>query len=249
MFLIKVYVLLCIRPFSDVVLRGVCSQWRQQSQLLADSDFTLVEPILAARSVAQQTLMSRVADPDGALSSTLTDHLMELCRLARRAGNTQVRRAQVISLPDTTLLCSRCCASSTAGGACHLSDEAAWHGGVWGFSPRGAVAAGGSPSVLGEGRAGTGPGSAETDDRQPQGQGEAQSRLNVTLLIFITVRKIQSSRGVFELRFVGQVDFNPAVVPVYTECLRLCGNWLAETCLESPGVILEKYLERVGGTL
>ncbi|MEQ2163965.1 hypothetical protein GOODEAATRI_001658, partial [Goodea atripinnis] len=24
----------------------------------------------------------------------------------------------------------------------------------------------------------------------------------------------------------------------------LCGNWLAETCLESPGVILEKYLER-----
>lgn len=51
------------------------------------------------------------------------------------------------------------------------------------------------------------------------------------------------------LLFVGQVDFNPAVVPVYTECLRLCGNWLAETCLESPGVILEKYLERVGGSL
>ncbi len=43
----------------------------------------------------------------------------------------------------------------------------------------------------------------------------------------------------------GQVDFNPAVAPIYTECLRLCGNWLAETCLESPGVILEKYLERV----
>lgn len=40
---------------------------------------------------------------------------------------------------------------------------------------------------------------------------------------------------------------NPAVVPVYTECLRLCGNWLAETCLESPGVILENYLERVRG--
>lgn len=39
------------------------------------------------------------------------------------------------------------------------------------------------------------------------------------------------------------------MVPVYTECLRLCGNWLAETCLESPGVILEKYLERVGGSL
>lgn len=39
---------------------------------------------------------------------------------------------------------------------------------------------------------------------------------------------------------------DPAVVPVYTECLRLCGTWLAETCLESPGLILEKYLERVG---
>lgn len=47
------------------------------------------------------------------------------------------------------------------------------------------------------------------------------------------------------LCFLGQVDFNPAVVPVYTESLRLCGNWLAETCLESPGVILENYLERV----
>ncbi|KAG7246651.1 hypothetical protein CRUP_017920 [Coryphaenoides rupestris] len=42
----------------------------------------------------------------------------------------------------------------------------------------------------------------------------------------------------------GQVDVNPGLVPVYTESLRLCGNWLAETCLESPGVILENYLER-----
>lgn len=105
MFLIKVCILLCIRPFSDVVLRDVCSQWRQQSQLLADSDFALVEPILAARSVAQQTLMSRVADPDGTLSSALTDHLMELCRLARRAGNTQVRRVLRLSPSQTR----RCC--------------------------------------------------------------------------------------------------------------------------------------------
>uniref|UniRef100_A0A8B9JDI4 ATM serine/threonine kinase n=1 Tax=Astyanax mexicanus TaxID=7994 RepID=A0A8B9JDI4_ASTMX len=40
------------------------------------------------------------------------------------------------------------------------------------------------------------------------------------------------------------VDINPAVVPVYSECLRLCGSWLSETCLESPAVILESYLER-----
>lgn len=50
------------------------------------------------------------------------------------------------------------------------------------------------------------------------------------------------------LLIVGQVDLNPAVAPVYAECLRLYGNWLAETCLESPGVILEKYLERVGAS-
>ncbi|XP_028903598.1 serine-protein kinase ATM isoform X1 [Ornithorhynchus anatinus] len=31
---------------------------------------------------------------------------------------------------------------------------------------------------------------------------------------------------------------------IHTECLRVCGNWLAETCLESPTVILKKYLEK-----
>lgn len=82
----------CVRRFSDVILREVCSQWQQHSQLLTDSDFALVEPILAARSVAQHTLMTRVGDPDSTqcLRSVLTDHLMELCRLARKAGNTQV---------------------------------------------------------------------------------------------------------------------------------------------------------------
>lgn len=75
-----------------MTLRAVCSQWTQHSQLLVDSDFALVEPIMAVRSVAQHTLMSRVGDPDGTqyLSSVLTDHLMELCRLARKAGNIQV---------------------------------------------------------------------------------------------------------------------------------------------------------------
>lgn len=81
-----------IRPFSDLILREVYSQWRHHSQLLVDSDFALVEPILAVRSVAQHTLLSRVGEPDSSqyLSSVLTDHLMDLCRLARKAGNTQV---------------------------------------------------------------------------------------------------------------------------------------------------------------
>lgn len=80
------------RPFSDVALRDVCSQWRQHSQLLVDSDFSVLEPILAVRSVAQLTLLSRCENPDTTeyLSSVLIQHLMELCRLARKAGNTQV---------------------------------------------------------------------------------------------------------------------------------------------------------------
>lgn len=86
------YMLFYIRSFSDVTLRDVCIQWRKHSQLLADSDFALVEPILAVRSVAQQTLMSKVGDSNSTqyISSVLTDHLMELCQLARKAGNTQV---------------------------------------------------------------------------------------------------------------------------------------------------------------
>ncbi|KAL1781773.1 serine-protein kinase ATM [Sigmodon hispidus] len=38
---------------------------------------------------------------------------------------------------------------------------------------------------------------------------------------------------------------------IYTECLRVCGNWLAETCLENPAVIMQTYLEKavkVAGT-
>ncbi|XP_062830674.1 serine-protein kinase ATM isoform X1 [Anolis carolinensis] len=31
---------------------------------------------------------------------------------------------------------------------------------------------------------------------------------------------------------------------IYTECLRLCGSWLAETCLENPTVIMRNYLEK-----
>lgn len=38
---------------------------------------------------------------------------------------------------------------------------------------------------------------------------------------------------------------------MYAECLRVCGNWLAETCLENPAVIMQTYLEKavkVAGT-
>uniref|UniRef100_A0A8C3RPQ8 non-specific serine/threonine protein kinase n=1 Tax=Chelydra serpentina TaxID=8475 RepID=A0A8C3RPQ8_CHESE len=41
-----------------------------------------------------------------------------------------------------------------------------------------------------------------------------------------------------------QVENDPSLRLIYTECLRLCGNWLAETCLENPTVIMQKYLEK-----
>ncbi|XP_020498541.2 serine-protein kinase ATM [Labrus bergylta] len=175
-------------PFSDVTLREVCSQWRQHLQLLVDSDFALVEPILAARSVAQHTLMCRVEDPDSIqyLSSVLTDHLMELCRLARKAGNTQLAERAVFQMKQQGTRESRL---SLPVSSWQLEEaQVFWAKGEQGLA-------------LG--------------------------------LLRQMIHNLE-----------GKVDMNPALVPVYTESLRLCGNWLAETCLESPGVILEKYLER-----
>ncbi|KAK6296639.1 hypothetical protein J4Q44_G00327810 [Coregonus suidteri] len=71
------------KPLTDVGLAEVCSHWQQHSQLLVDSDFGLVEPILALRSVAQETLIYQERDPEKRkyLSTVLTSHLMELCQL------------------------------------------------------------------------------------------------------------------------------------------------------------------------
>ncbi|KAG7478644.1 serine-protein kinase ATM [Solea senegalensis] len=176
------------RPFSDVTLRDVCSQWRQHSQLLTDSDFALVEPILAARSVAQQTLMSRVEDLETSqyLSSVLTDHLMELCQLAHKAGNTQRAEQAVYQMKQH-------------------DDRGSWMS---------------SPVS-----------SWQIEEAQVfWAKGEQGLALG---LLRQMINHLEE-----------KVDFNPALAPVYTECLRLCGNWLAETCLESPGVIVEKYLQR-----
>lgn len=176
------------RPFSDVTLREDCSQWQQHLQLLADSDFSLVEPILAVRSVAQHTLLSKLEDTDSIqyLSSVLTDHLMELCRLARKAGNTQLAERAVFQMKHHSSRGAR--ASATASSWQLEEAQVFWAKGEQGLA-------------LG------------------------------------LLRKMIHS-------LEGKVDFNPALVPVYTECLRLCGNWLAETCLENPGVILKKYLEK-----
>ncbi|KAL0173764.1 hypothetical protein M9458_029732, partial [Cirrhinus mrigala] len=54
-------------------------------------DFSLVEPVLALRSSIQETLISSETDQDrrNYLISAYSSHLMELCKLARSAGNTQ----------------------------------------------------------------------------------------------------------------------------------------------------------------
>uniref|UniRef100_A0A1A8U1C7 non-specific serine/threonine protein kinase n=1 Tax=Nothobranchius furzeri TaxID=105023 RepID=A0A1A8U1C7_NOTFU len=173
------------RPFSDETLTEVCSQWRQHSQLLLDSDFTMVEPILALRSVTQQTLLSTLGNPESnpRLSSVLTDHLMELCRSARKAGNAQLAERAVYQMKQ-----------HGGGGTCSVSS--------W-----------------------------QLEEAQVfWAKGEQGPALGLLRQMIHSLEE--------------KVDFDPALVPLYTESLRLCGNWLAETCLESPGLILEKYLER-----
>ncbi|XP_054649530.1 serine-protein kinase ATM isoform X1 [Dunckerocampus dactyliophorus] len=180
--------LLFSRPFSDLAVKDLCNQWRQHSQLLADSDFALVEPILAVRSVSHITLMSKAVDPNCSqyLSSILTDHLLELCRLARKAGNTQLAERAVLQMKQ--------------------------HG-VEGLQALSSV----SPWQLEEAQV-------------FWAKGEQGLALGLLRQIIYNLEE--------------KVDFSPSLSPVFTECLRLCGNWLAETCQESPGVILEKYLER-----
>ncbi|XP_017275623.1 serine-protein kinase ATM isoform X2 [Kryptolebias marmoratus] len=173
------------RPFSDVALREVCSQWRQHSQLLVDSDFAVVEPILALRSVTQHTLLSKLGNSESNqdVSSALTDHLTELCRLARKAGNTQLAERAVYQMKQ-----------HSGGGTCPVPS--------W-----------------------------QLEEAQVfWAKGEQGLALGLLRQIIHSLEE--------------KVDFNPVLAPLYTESLRLCGNWLAETCLESPGVILEKYLER-----
>ncbi|XP_032328400.1 serine-protein kinase ATM isoform X1 [Camelus ferus] len=41
-----------------------------------------------------------------------------------------------------------------------------------------------------------------------------------------------------------EMQNDPNLKLIYTECLRVCGTWLAETCLENPAVIMQTYLEK-----
>uniref|UniRef100_A0A673I416 non-specific serine/threonine protein kinase n=1 Tax=Sinocyclocheilus rhinocerous TaxID=307959 RepID=A0A673I416_9TELE len=177
------------RPVTDSSLNEVYRKWQQHSDLLTDSDFSLVEPVLALRSSIQETLISSETDPDrkNYLIFSYSSHLMELCKLARSAGNTQLAERAVFHMKRHSLV---------AGGG---GGSSSW---AWQLE-------------------------------------EAQ--------VFWVKKEHGLALGLLKQmihKLEDLVCVNPAVVPVYSECLRLCGSWLAESCLESPAVILEKYLER-----
>ncbi|XP_067221098.1 serine-protein kinase ATM isoform X2 [Chanodichthys erythropterus] len=179
------------RPVTDSSLNEVYRKWQQHSDLLTDSDFSLVEPVLALRSSIQETLISSETDPDrkNYLISAYSSHLMELCKLARSAGNTQLAERATFHMKQHRLV--------SGGGGSSSSSSWAWQ------------------------------------------LEEAQ--------VFWVKKEHGLALGLLKhmiQKLEDLVCVNPAVVPVYSECLRLCGSWLAESCLESPAIILEKYLEK-----
>ncbi|XP_053342610.1 serine-protein kinase ATM isoform X1 [Clarias gariepinus] len=173
--------------FSESSQLDVYRKWHQHLSLLTDSDFSLVEPILALRSSIQETLLQCETNPDkkSVLSSDYSSHLMELCSLARTAGNTQLAERAVFQMKQQNMA--------------SVSTATSW---AWQLE-------------------------------------EAQ--------VFWVKKEQGLALGLLKQmieKLEDLVDINPAVEPVYAECLRLCGSWLGETCLESPAVILETYLER-----
>ncbi|KAL4647243.1 serine-protein kinase ATM isoform X2 [Arapaima gigas] len=174
------------RNVTDADLDELFSGWQQHTHLLTDSDFSLLEPILALRTVSQEILIGREQNTDRKerLQTALTSHLIELCKLARMAGNTQLAERTVFQI-----------------------------------------------KLHGRGEHGAGTFPWQLEEAQVFWVGKEQS-----LALGILRQMIN--------KLSSQVMLNPALVPVLAECLRLCGNWLAETCLESPGIILEKYLEK-----
>ncbi|KAK6486135.1 serine-protein kinase ATM-like isoform X1 [Huso huso] len=169
---------------TDNALGLVYSNWQQQSQLLKDSDFSFQEPILALRTVIQETLLQQEAEDTRKeyLRSVLTQHLMELSKVARTAGNTQLAERAVFQMKQHSMV-------------------------EYGVSPW------------------------QLEEAQ----------------VFWAKREEGLALGILRQmieKLSDEVDFEPGLAPMFAECLRLCGNWLAETRLESPGIILEKYLEK-----
>uniref|UniRef100_A0A8D2J9V7 non-specific serine/threonine protein kinase n=1 Tax=Varanus komodoensis TaxID=61221 RepID=A0A8D2J9V7_VARKO len=162
-------------------------KWQRQSQLLQDSDFGFVEPIMALRTVILKILLEKENEnaKRECIKNILIKHLVELSRLARVAKNTQLPERAMFQIKQ--------------------------------FSPM---------------RHGVSEWQLE----------EAQvfwAKKEETLALSILKEIIKK---LDEDSF--KVENDPGLRLIYTECLRLCGSWLAETCLENPTIVMKNYLEK-----
>ncbi|CAN0220698.1 unnamed protein product [Lampetra fluviatilis] len=151
--------------------------WRQQLLVLRETDFRYQEPVLSLR-----TALHRQAAPES--TGALVDHLTELARLARLAGNTRVSERAIQSIRQ----CPR--------------------------RPHGVHA-------------------WQVEDAEmfwaKQEQGRAMGIMKGLL-------------GTLKAQVAGECA--KELLALYAECLGRYGHWLAETCSESPSIILSEYLEK-----
>ncbi|KAE8627562.1 hypothetical protein XENTR_v10007047 [Xenopus tropicalis] len=178
---------MCSRSITDHGLMDTYLRWQRQSQFLKDSDFEFLEPVLSLRSVILETLLQeeKKQPSQESLKNILTKHLVDLSRIARSAGNTQ--------LPEKAMF------------------QIKQH----------------NPSPFGVSE-------WQLEEAQIFWDKEEPSLARVILKQMINKLELNS----FE------TENDSTLRLLYAECLRLCGNWLAETCLESPTVIMQNYLEK-----
>ncbi|KAM8821480.1 serine-protein kinase ATM [Eudromia elegans] len=175
------------RSVTTQQLNDTYVKWQRQSLLLKDSDFRFQEPVMALRTVLLEILLEKESEntKTECIKDILTNHLVELSKLARAAKNTQLSERAMFQIKQ--------CNPSRYGVSEWQLEEAEV---FW-------------------------------------AKKEESLALNILKGM---IKKLDADRF--------QVDDDPHLKLMYTECLRLCGTWLAETCLENPTVIMQKYLEK-----
>ncbi|XP_059502620.1 serine-protein kinase ATM isoform X2 [Stegostoma tigrinum] len=173
---------LLFRSATDNSLNEVHRKWEQQLQLLKDSDFTFQEPILAMRTVIQEMLIKKEMDAQKKdfIKGALTEHLLQMAKLARAARNSQLAEKAIFQIKQ----------------------------------------------------------------HNPFGFGISTWQLEEAQVFWAKQEQSLSLDVLKQMIDKLEVNGNESLMPLYVECLRLCGNWLAETCSESPGTIMQKYLEK-----
>ncbi|XP_013917836.1 PREDICTED: serine-protein kinase ATM [Thamnophis sirtalis] len=168
-------------------LHNLHLKWQKQSQLLQDSDFAFQEPIMALRTVIFKLLLEKENENDqrDCIKNILTEHLVELSKLARMANNSQLPERAIYEVKQYSL---------TRHGVSEWKLEEAQV--FW-----------------------------------------AKKEESLALSILKDMIKKLDENWI-------EVEKDPHLKLIYTECLRLCGSWLAETFLENPTIIMQNYLEK-----